>query len=1033
LGGIYCDLAELIRRGGQREQGLLWFDRACQMLEPVCNKEKDNDLARRYLANTYEGWANNLRVLHRSNKGIPPCLKALALREELVTAHPGIPLYQEDQSRTLEVLALMYEDVGESAKALETVGAALRIVRQIAASHPTVTSFRQDHARILGNLANSHRRLGQPEKGVELLRESLAIYQQLTVQNPSVLHNRMEKALGHGNLAAAYLESQKPDQAAEQLRVALDILSKLPPTFTRVTELHGMVAAQSFLLADFYAKTDQTDKAIAFHSMGLAIRQQLASRHPDDSSYAVRLGGDYCNEAHFLKRIKHYQEAHAAYDQAVRTLKAVLATDDANQTAAEFLGNTYDGLASLYQETKKPDEAEKIYLLAVSLREKLAAEHGNVVRYRVAVGNVKAALAILYYNTNKLEPAAAMSTDALVWREKLANDYPDVVAYRADLAYSHFNLGLVQHRAKQGEQAVASFGRALEIQEELVAKHPQETRYQTDLAKTCSQLAQSQALCNQLDGMFTTIERELAAYRRLTQEHPQQPTYQEELARTYRKMGEVRVANRQPDQAVAAFREAESVVNTLLTSAAPDRKMKYLRDLADAQIGIGKACRSGGEFDEALAALDKATALVSKLETPPAETTACRASLAKELIYLAEALRTKQKYKEAEAIYRRTQEPAQELLKANPKLLAYQDFVLTSFLNLGACCAQDGRPDQALEAFRQGATVLNKLDRKPEQALPNQVGLYRNFTRLGDDYLKLKKPQSAAEAYGLAIEQAKRVAAAQPDDVKAQSDLMIALGKLGELHKNMGKLELAIEAYQQQLPITERLMKLKPEIAAFAGLRGSTYLALGRLAIGLRKFDQAADQLDKGIAHLEDALKREKVEKLTTMEQTWLRDSCTERARALAQLGRPKDALAVLDRALELSEGRQRGPIRASRACALAGIGDHAQAVAEAEEVAQQKDVSAGELYDAACAMSLAAAVVLKDAKLPLAEQKKRAEQHAARAVALLRQAKSAGMFRSNAQIDYMKNDSDLDPLRDRDDYRQFLADIMADAQPKDC
>ncbi len=45
-------------------------------------------------------------------------------------------------------------------------------------------------------------------------------------------------------------------------------------------------------------------------------------------------------------------------------------------------------------------------------------------------------------------------------------------------------------------------------------------------------------------------------------------------------------------------------------------------------------------------------------------------------------------------------------------------------------------------------------------------------------------------------------------------------------------------------------------------------------------------------------------------------------------------------------------------------------------------------------------------------------------AITLLKQAKEAGFFKKKDNMDQLKTDKDLDPLRNRDDFRQFLESI---------
>jgi hypothetical protein len=58
------------------------------------------------------------------------------------------------------------------------------------------------------------------------------------------------------------------------------------------------------------------------------------------------------------------------------------------------------------------------------------------------------------------------------------------------------------------------------------------------------------------------------------------------------------------------------------------------------------------------------------------------------------------------------------------------------------------------------------------------------------------------------------------------------------------------------------------------------------------------------------------------------------------------------------------------------------------------------------------------------------AEVYAAQAVKLLEKAQAAGFFKDSKKVIHMKKDTDLDPLRSRADYRQFLNLLKAKAKP---
>jgi hypothetical protein len=122
--------------------------------------------------------------------------------------------------------------------------------------------------------------------------------------------------------------------------------------------------------------------------------------------------------------------------------------------------------------------------------------------------------------------------------------------------------------------------------------------------------------------------------------------------------------------------------------------------------------------------------------------------------------------------------------------------------------------------------------------------------------------------------------------------------------------------------------------------------------------------------------------------------------------------------ALKLPEGLRLPALTAAMNALAHKEKQPAKAVAAADLLADNAK-EPGHLYDAACGYALC---------VPLADKAETREKYAARAVALLRQAVTKGY--KNAA--HMKEDTDLDAIRQRDDFKKLLADLEAATKPKD-
>ena len=114
------------------------------------------------------------------------------------------------------------------------------------------------------------------------------------------------------------------------------------------------------------------------------------------------------------------------------------------------------------------------------------------------------------------------------------------------------------------------------------------------------------------------------------------------------------------------------------------------------------------------------------------------------------------------------------------------------------------------------------------------------------------------------------------------------------------------------------------------------------------------------------------------------------------------------------------------RAGALAYLGKHDKAVAEALLVSAEKSLTGINLYNLACTFAVASAAARRDEKLSVSERNQRGDQYAVQAVSVLDRARAAGFFNVRAPVEWMKKDKDLDALRERADYKKLLTDVEA-------
>jgi tetratricopeptide (TPR) repeat protein len=261
-----------------------------------------------------------------------------------------------------------------------------------------------------------------------------------------------------------------------------------------------------------------------------------------------------------------------------------------------------------------------------------------------------------------------------------------------------------------------------------------------------------------------------------------------------------------------------------------------------------------------------------------------------------------------------------------------------------------------------------------------------------------------------------KVVAGHAANIDHQKDLATSFSMLAHFHGVAGRYDEADSNFQEAKTIEEKLVADHPNDAECALSLSMTYGNRGNL---LQRRGQSAEALPyyaQSLKVLEPVLARNP--RSADARQS-ARNSHGARADALVKLRRYADALPDWDQVIALNDDPQRRTwIRIQRAVCLAHAGQTARAVAEAEVLAAVKDAPGALLYDLARICAVASAV--GDSNNPGADAPRLAEQYAARAVELLRQAAERGF----KDIGYLKKDDDLKLLREREDYKQMLKEL---------
>ncbi len=456
-----------------------------------------------------------------------------------------------------------------------------------------------------------------------------------------------------------------------------------------------------------------------------------------------------------------------------------------------------------------------------------------------------------------------------------------------------------------------------------------------------------------------------------------------------------------PDRAEADFRAACDLLEKL-TADQPDRRGMLLVCLH--QLSLAE--RAQFKLKEAEKRLRRVLDLL-RLDGPWAGRVPDRLDKsASAHIDLGAVLDEGDKRKEAEKEYRTGLKECDQLLAAKPDDRAVQVTRGTGLTNLGLLLGDTDRPDEAEGLFREAVRQYAALAKAEPGSTHYRADLAGVHTHLGQ-LLRVKREFGESEAElraGLAI--LVKLAADSPAVPTFRAALAVTHGHLGLLLADRKKVEAAAKEYKAGIAIQEKLIAEQPKATGYQVELAGGCCNLGEL---LRANGQPADSLewfDKAVKALTPLVQNANEDPLA---RPFLFISHWRRAHARAQTGKHADAVTDWDRVLALVDPSGRLPFRVERMASLAAAGKVSEAVAEADAVLKRAGWSGDQFVQFAAVYAVASGSV-----------EGKADEYALKAVELLTKATKSG-FKDVARL---KADKQLDPLRDRDDFKALLADL---------
>jgi tetratricopeptide (TPR) repeat protein len=305
-----------------------------------------------------------------------------------------------------------------------------------------------------------------------------------------------------------------------------------------------------------------------------------------------------------------------------------------------------------------------------------------------------------------------------------------------------------------------------------------------------------------------------------------------------------------------------------------------------------------------------------------------------------------------------------------------------SHTNLGNLLKTTGRMREAEVAYTDALALQKQLAAEFPTRPDFRQDLAMSHSNLGALLADSGRLTEAEVAYADALAIQKQLAADFPTRTEFRQDLARSHGNLGVLLMNTGRLKDADAAYADALAIQKQLAASFPNQPDLRNGLAGTFVNLALLCNKRRDFAAAQAHLAEAQPHHQAALN--------------------------ANPRHPYYRLFYHNNLLAL-------------VTAHAGLRDQAGAERAAAQLRDRGWDPPVNAYDAACALALCIPIVQNDDKLSKQDRASAVQFYGDAAMKMLKDAVAKGW----KDAAHMQKDTDLDPLRERDDFKKLIAELV--------
>ena len=702
---------------------------------------------------------------------------------------------------SLNNIGAMYKSMNENEKALEYYNRALDIFKELYGSQ-------HNHvATLMNNIGTLNLYLENYDDAILNYNESLTIYEQnLGDDHPLIASAYLNIATVH-DARSNFVNSLECYQKALKIKLKIDDETS--------EEIGGIYNS----LGTVYKGLGRYDEALEAFKRSYQIRQSLHESE-DDNSVVISLN----NIANLLYTMGEYKRALKYYEDSLE-----LQTRLSGKGSAE-VASTLSNTGAVYKNIGELDKAIEYYEKSIEVfKNKHGEEHPTVAAclnnvatvlkmqgkpleaiekynrakelFEVVYSKSHSTVAMLLNNIGMVHETIGEDTKALQSYNQAMKIYTELYGARhVHVASLNYSIGLLSFKQHDSDMALEYFNKALDIR---VTIH---TEADPDVAKTLFQIGE----CLRARNDLTEAEKRLRHALRVYSEISEDPKTDENIGFCYLSLG---LLSETQTNVVQARELIERAMKIFTQHSGPD---SY--HVAECYHGLGNACRTSREFEEAISHYERAEGILDKLDLWE---DLLKAQISNDKGILYQSLNDFTKALQCHRI-------CLDIRRKSFKSMSFD--LICSYNNVGFAYSQVGDSAKALDYFERAQDNITK------EFSDHHPYLATILNNMGGVNGQIGKYQAALDNYERALSIKK--ATYGSDDIEVAT----TLNNIGGVYIQLGNPVKALESFESALVIRKACLgEAHPAVA-------TTYNNIGVALTKRGKFSKAMDMHSTSLA-----------------------------------------------------------------------------------------------------------------------------------------------------------------------------------------